>query len=195
MHPSIPDDEVPEQGRNANPANTPHAELVARLYAELLKKARELMANERPGHTLQATALVHEAWKCIAEFRGSLDEPAFLALAATKMRQVLVDHARRRKRIKRGGGKPQGSLTVALQLADTTRPAIDLLMLHESLEHLETIDLRTAKVVEMRCFSSMSVEQIARALGTSVATVKRDWAFALGWLQERLGDEGDAQGA
>jgi RNA polymerase sigma factor (TIGR02999 family) len=157
------------------------------VYDELRRMARRRMRGERPGHTLSPTALVHEAYLKLAgldriEWRNRAQ---FFALAAQAMRQVLVDHALRRRAQKRGGGQ------VHVTLDDGARgptPAVEeMLALDEVLRRLEGIDERRARVVECRFFGGMDVEETAVALGVSQATVKRDWSYARAWLNRELG--------
>lgn len=157
------------------------------MYDELRRMARRRMRGERRDHTLSPTALVHEAWLKLAKL-GGLEwqgRAQFFALAAQAMRQVLVDHALRRKARKRGGG--QAHLTLDEAVGGRTPPLESVLALDEALRRLERVDARRARVVVCRCFAGMEVEEIAATLGTSAATVKRDWAFARAWLNRELG--------
>lgn len=160
------------------------------MYDELRRMARRRMRGERKDHTLSPTALVHEAWLKLAKLEGLewQGRAQFFALAAQAMRQVLVDHALRRKARKRGGG--QVHLALDEELRGRTPPLESVLALDEALRRLEREDVRRARVVVCRCFAGMEVEEIAAALGTSAATVKRDWAFARAWLNRELGPRG-----
>jgi RNA polymerase sigma factor (TIGR02999 family) len=155
------------------------------------------MRHERPGQTLQATALVHEAYLRLAGGgRPWTDERHFLAIAARSMRQILVERARARGARKRWGGMDRVSLTESLVAAageDAMLPALD-----EALTRLERLDPEQARIVELRYFVGMSVEEAAGALGISPATLKRRWALARAWLFRELtataaGSETDSQ--
>jgi RNA polymerase sigma factor (TIGR02999 family) len=156
------------------------------VYDELRQMARRRMRGERPGHTLSPTALVHEAYLKLAgleriEWRNRAQ---FFAVAAQAMRQVLVDHALRRKARKRGGG--QVHVTLGEVAAQAPRVE-EILSLDEALRRLESFDERRARVVVCRFFAGMEVDETAAALGVSEATVKRDWSFARAWLNRELG--------
>lgn len=162
------------------------AEMFAVVYDELRGMAQARLAREPDGHTLQPTALVHEAWlKLVDATRvSSRGRAYFFAAAARAMRQVLVDHARRVQSLKRGGG-------VALETLDegsgtVTASAIELLDLHDALERLAARSPRPAQVVECRYFGGLSVEETAEALAVSPRTVKSDWALARAWLHREL---------
>jgi len=163
------------------------------MYDELRRLARRRMRGERAGHTLSPTALVHEAYLKLArlermEWRGRAQ---FFALAAQAMRQVLVDHALRRKAGKRGGG--QVHMTLGEEVGERTPPVDDILALDEVLGRLERAHERRARVVVCRFFAGMEVEEIAEALGTSPATVKRDWSYARAWLNRELRSSREAR--
>lgn len=156
------------------------------LYAELRNLAARRMRFERPDHTLQTTALVHEAYLRLA---GAVppsyaDRVHFLAAAAQVMRHVLVDHARSRKSRKRGAGGVQVSLDEGL-LA-TPGSSIDVLMIDEALNRLAAMDARQANIVEMHFFAGMTFEEIASELNIALRTAKRDWAMARAWLHDEL---------
>jgi RNA polymerase sigma factor (TIGR02999 family) len=159
-------------------------------YDHLRELARAWMGRERPGHTLQPTALVHEAYLRLAD-AGTLgvdDRTGFQALAAVTMRRVLVDHARRRGRAKRGGGWRRVGLAGLSADADGET---DLLALDEALTRLGAEHERAARVVELRFFGGMGVEQAAAVLGVSARTIELDWQFARAWLLRELrGGEG-----
>ncbi|MEZ4586642.1 MAG: sigma-70 family RNA polymerase sigma factor [Gemmatimonadales bacterium] len=161
--------------------------LVPLIYSELHGIAERQMRNEREGHTLQPTALVHEAFlKLVDQRAGWQNRAQFFGVAAQVMRRILVDHARRRRAQKRGGGEVQ--VTLDDVAADVGSPAsLDLVLLDDALNKLAALDARQAKVVELRFFAGLSVEEAAEALGTSPATVKRDWQFAKAWLKRELG--------
>jgi RNA polymerase sigma factor (TIGR02999 family) len=160
--------------------------LMALVYAELKRKAAVLLRRERPGHTLEPSALVHEAYlRLVAQDRATWQNRAhFLAIAASMMRRVLLDHGRRHKAKKRGG--PAARVTLVEGLSPSLPREIDLLALDEALEALAAIDEQKARIVELRAFGGLEVEETAAVLGISPATVKRHWSFALAWLMHRL---------
>lgn len=155
------------------------------VYEELRRLARGLMHRERGAHTLQTTALVHEAYLRLVG-QHSLD-PAdrryFLGLAATMMRRILVNHARDHAAQKRGDGIELLSLSAA---ADVSDEGFDLIGLHESLDELAKLDTRQARVVELKFFAGLELTEIADVLDISLATVKRDWTMARLWLSREL---------
>jgi RNA polymerase sigma-70 factor, ECF subfamily len=161
-------------------------ELIPLVEAELRRLARIYMARERLGHTLQTTALVNEAFLRLIDARqvGWQDRAHFLGIAARVMRRVLVDHARTRGVQKRGGG----GYKVPLDDAMAVSPARDfnLLALDRALEMLAAVDERKSRVIEMRFFGGMTVEETAEALHVSPDTVKRDWRLAKLWLLREL---------
>ena len=160
-------------------------ELLPLVHDELHRLARGAMAGQRASHTLQPTALLHEAWLRLVGADGELrDQEHFLALAATAMRSVLVDHARRRGADKRGGGAEREQLE-GLVLAAEERE-IDLLALDEALEELAQAEPLLAKLVELRFFGGLGHERIAEHLGRSLRSIERDWAAARDWLRMRL---------
>jgi RNA polymerase sigma-70 factor (ECF subfamily) len=166
-------------------------ELIPLVEAELRRLARIYMARERLGHTLQTTALVNEAFMRLTDARQVRwqDRAHFLGISARLMRRVLVDHARARGMQKRGGG----AYAVPLDDAMAVSPARDfnLLALDRALETLASVDERKTRVIEMRFFGGMTVEETAEALGVSPDTVKRDWRLAKLWLLREL--EGEAR--
>jgi RNA polymerase sigma factor (TIGR02999 family) len=152
------------------------------LYGELRRQAGRYMRRERRGHTLQPSGLVNEAYLRLAASRDlTFDSRThFLAIAARVMRQVLVDHARRRRAAKREG------CHVTLMDADAAAVPLDLLDLEDALNELAVLDARQARVVELRYFGGLDVEEAADVLGLSARTVKREWQTARAWLQQRL---------
>ena len=171
-------------------------ELVPLIYGELRRLASAVMRRERPGHTLQATALVHEAYIRLAGQREVEyhDRAHFFAVAATLMRRVLLDHARKRHTAKRGSAPHQATLEEGLLISDERLDAV--LALDECLIRLAAIDPRQARLVEMRFFAGLSVEEIAGILGISTATVKREWSSAKAWLnREMSGGKGSDTGS
>lgn len=161
-------------------------QLLPRVYGELRRIARHRLRRERPGHTLAATELVHEAFlKLVPVERVDWRNRAhFFAIASRAMRNVLIDHAVRRGAVKRGAGAPV--LSIGEADATTQQPLDDLIALSEALGRLEKLDARQAQVVECRFFGGLSLEETAEALKTSPATVSRDWTFARAWLHHEL---------
>jgi RNA polymerase sigma factor (TIGR02999 family) len=162
-------------------------ELTPLVYDELHRVAANLLHRERPNHTLQPTALVHEAYlRLVGQKRTEWQNRAqFFAVAAQLMRRVLVDHARTRHAAKRGGSKCNLSLTHAEALAG--QEDVDFLAVHEALNELATFDEQQVRIVELRFFGGLSIEEAAMVLGISHATVERDWKLARAWLGQRLG--------
>lgn len=157
------------------------------LYAELRQLARARLRHERPGHTLSATSLTHEAYERLAAQRQNewLSRGHFLAMAATMMRRILVDHALARAADKRSAELV--TLSAAEWVADEAAATpFELLDLHHALTEFAALDERAARVVELRYFGGLEVEEIAQALSLSPATVKRDWVAARAWLKQRL---------
>jgi RNA polymerase sigma-70 factor, ECF subfamily len=161
-------------------------ELTPVVYEELRRLARHYMANERTGHTLQATALVNEAYMRLVDIHKVQwqNRAHFFAMSARLMRRILVDSARSRKYQKRGAGAQKVSLDERLMVSE---PGRDLVALDDALEQLAKVDERKSKVVEMRFFGGLSVEETAEALSVSVDTVMRDWKLAKAWLLRELG--------
>jgi len=176
---------------NAIDAGDPKAadQLLPLVYEELRKLAARKMAQEKPGQTLQATALVHEAWLRLGqsnrqEWRG---REHFFSAAAEAMRRVLVDNARRRLRCRHGGQLER----VDAALVDLTIAADDekCVRVSDALERLTTVDARKAEVAKLHLFTGMELKEIAMILGTSEKTVQRDWSFAKAWLSRDLKSE------
>jgi RNA polymerase sigma-70 factor, ECF subfamily len=161
-------------------------ELMAALYDELRRLAAYHLRAERDGHTLQPTALVHEAYLrlCNAPAATWQTRAHFLALAARVMRNILVDHARARSTGKRAGRNAQVELDEALAVAAAQQ--VDLVELDEVLGQLAALDPDLCRVVELRCFGGLTVAETAEVLGVSPATVDREWATARAWLRQRL---------
>ena len=169
-------------------------EALARLvYAELRRRATSALRREADGHTLQPTALVHEAWLRLDGQHGARWESRaqFFAVAAQMMRRVLVDHARTRRALKRGGAPVQVTLgevdRVGAPPASEAADAVDLLALDDALARLAALDPRKARLVELRYFAGLSIPECAAALHISQATVGREWAVARIWLRRELG--------
>ena len=160
--------------------------LVALLYKELRRLASGCLRRERPNHTLQPTALVNEAYLRLAAQNqpGWNDRVRFLAVASHLMREVLIDYARTRNRAKRGDGLAPICIEDAGQLAAAAE--VDLLALDEALDGLDRIDSQQRRIVELRYFGGLSIEETAQVLGISPATVKREWRTAKSWLHREL---------
>jgi RNA polymerase sigma-70 factor (ECF subfamily) len=158
------------------------AKLIAAIYPELHRIADHYLRQERAGHTLQATALVHETWARMfgAQRTDWQNRAHFFAAIATEMRRILVDYARARNAQKRPGKHVAVSLTDIKDLG--VAPDQDLVSLDEALRRLEAIDARAARVVELRFFTGLDEREAAEALNISVSTLKRDWEYARAWL-------------
>ncbi len=168
---------------------TPADELFPMIYGELRHVARRYLGRERKNHTLQPTALVHEAWLRLRNDRGVnwQGRTHGLALGAQAMRRLLIDHGRQQKRDKRGGGVRPVELDEFLKAATTGEvPIEDLLTLEAALTRLEVVDARGAQVVVLRFFSGMSNPEVAEHLGLSLRTVEGDWTHARAWLKREL---------
>jgi len=178
----------------ANGNQAAQEKLVPLVYDQLKRLARRYMRRERAGHTLQTTALVHEAYlKLVGQHSPHWQDRAqFYGTAAELMRRILIDHARRHLREKRGG--TQVILPLEEGLAFTPEHSEDLLKLDEALDRLSKLDPRQSRIVELRFFGGLSVEETSRFLNVSPITVKRDWAVAKVWLYGELrpdhGDDG-----
>lgn len=160
--------------------------LLPLVYDELRQLARRQLRGERNGHTLQPTALVHEAYARLVD-QDSVQwqgRTHFFAVAAQTMRRVLVDHARKRHAAKRGGHAIQITLDATLAVAD--RRDVDVIALDDALNALATLDATQAKLVELRYFSGLGIEETAKVLGISSATVRREWATAKAWLYREM---------
>ncbi len=159
--------------------------LLPLVYDELHRVAQRHLRGERPGHTLQTTALIHEAYVRLIDQKPAevRDRCHFVALASHLMRQILVDHSRARIAKKRDGGY---RITLAEDLAVTESREVDLLAVSDALDRLARLDPQQARVVELRYFGGLSIRETAAALGISEATVKRDWATARAWLRREI---------
>src|SRR5688572_3053314 len=167
----------------------PGSELFELMYGELRRVARRYLGRERRNHTLQPTALVHEAWMKLQNERGAewQGRTHGLALAAQAMRRLLVDHGRHQKREKRGGGVQPVVLDDLLKAASTAAvPVEDLLTLEAALTRFEAVDPRAAQIVVLRFFSGMSSPEVAEHLGISLRTVEADWTHARAWLKREV---------
>jgi RNA polymerase sigma-70 factor, ECF subfamily len=172
-------------------------QLTEQIYAELRRLAAWYVAHESPGHTLQATALVHESYVRLAQYAPAqgLSRVQYLALAGRVMRNVLVDHARRKLADKRGGDAlSRVQMEDHAQTREVACASVDVLALHDALEKLEGLSPRQASVIEARFFAGLSVELTAEALGVSPRTVELDWSVARAWLAKELQTPRDEKG-
>jgi RNA polymerase sigma-70 factor (ECF subfamily) len=162
-------------------------QLMPLVYEELRRQASRMLRGERPNHTLQTTALINEAYlKLIGQNEVEWQNRShFFAIASVAMRRILVDHARERHAVKRGGIADNIPLDDALQISSNER-SVDLVALDEALDRLAKLDPRQAKVVELRYFSGLSNDETAEVLGVSNATVRLDWSIAKAWLRQQL---------
>ena len=160
------------------------------VYEELKRLAARYLRRERPDHTLQSTALVHEAWLRLIDQKQVhwQNRAQFFGIAAEMIRRILIDHARNRQAAKRGDGAIKLSLDDALATPD--RRDFDLVALDDALDDLGKLDPRQGKLVELRFFAGLSIEESAEVLGVSPATVKREWAVAKAWLYRELSARG-----
>lgn len=160
--------------------------LLPLVYDELKQLARRQLRGEREGHTLQPTALVHEAYARLVDQESVQwqGRTHFFAVAAQTMRRILVDHARKRHAAKRGGQRIQITLDATLAVAD--RRDVDVIALDDALNLLATLDATQARLVELRYFSGLSIEETAKVLGISPSMVKREWSTAKVWLYREM---------
>ena len=164
-------------------------QLMPVVYDEMRQIAQRLLRHESPGHTLQPTALVNEAFLRLAG-KNQIDwqgKTHFFAIGAKVMRRILVDHARGKKAQKRGG--EQCRIPLSDELCVSSRNDEDVLAVDEALEKLEDLDVRQAKVVELRFFGGLTVEEVAEALGVSKRTIESDWTMVRAWLRRELSGE------
>jgi RNA polymerase sigma factor (TIGR02999 family) len=176
----------------------PSASLVEVLYDELRALAASYMRGQGSSHTLQPTALVNEAFLKLARASPDSfkDRSHFMAVAATAMRQVLVNHAEARSALKRGGGRGAMPLEPSIAAPELGVNAVDVLAIEHGLRKLEALDSRKAKVVEAKVYGGLSHEEIATVLGVSLSTVEGDWRLAKAWLARELGrGEGSSHGS
>jgi len=174
--------ELPLQGKSA------YDQLLPLVYGELRRIADGRLQHEADAHTLQPTALVHEAYlKLVDQVQASYESRVhFLKVASTVMRRILIDHARTRRRGKRGGGRERVELTDGALVGDGADGSLDLVALDDALHRLQGLDPRKVEIAEMRYFAGMTVQETADALGVSAATVKRGWEMARLWLAREL---------
>ena len=168
------------------PSSLPVEQLVQLAYPELHRLAQQLLARERRPHTLQPTALVHEAFlRMSRQDRARFEDQAhFLRIAAAMMRRILVNHERDRRRLKRGGDAGKEEFIDVAEAAPGE--AVDLVALDDALTRLEAIDRRKVDLVQLRYFAGLTLAETANALGLSLTHVKREWALAKAWLQRAL---------
>lgn len=166
--------------------------LLPLVYEELRKQAARFLRHERPGHTLQTTALIHEAYLKLVDQKNVhwQNRAHFFGIAAQLMRRILVDHARTKKRAKRGGSDIRVSFNDANLMGQTKD--LDIVALDEALGRLAAIDQQQSRIVELRFFSGLTVEETAEVLAISPATVKRDWSMAKAWLHREISGEVEA---
>jgi RNA polymerase sigma factor (TIGR02999 family) len=162
--------------------------LVTAVYEELKRQAARYLRNERPGHTLETTALVHEAFLRLVDQRQVewQNRAHFFGVAAQLMRRILVDHARGRRAAKRGGAAVAVTLDSGAEQIVPQESGVDMLALDDALTRLSSLDAEQAHIVELRYFAGLSIEETATVLGVSPATVKRDWSMARAWLKREL---------
>lgn len=159
------------------------------VYEELHRLARRYMSHESPGHTLQTSALVNEAFLRLVDQRNVhwQNRAHFFGIAAQMMRRILVDYARRRQHARRGTGEPNLSLDEGLIVSDER--SAEVVAVHEALEELSKIDARKGQMVELRFFGGLSIEETAEVLSVSPGTVMRDWTLAKAWLHREMSRE------
>ncbi len=184
-----PASEMTERLRDGSdtPSDDSAEALLRFVYAELHRQAHRYFQKERAGHTLQTTALVHEAYLRLVEQKSVAWESRshFFAIAATMMRRILIDYARTKHRVRRGGVHSDLPLENALTIT-VSETDFDLLALDEALNRLAAKEAHLAKVVELRFFSGLDVVETAKVLGISESTIKRDWQMAKAWLHREL---------
>lgn len=188
MKKDVPAGDITEQLRrwNERPDREPNGSLFSVVYKELHDQAHRFLRKERAEHTLQTTALVNEAYIKLADQNVAWESRSqFFAIAATLMRRILVDYAKQRQRLKRGGKVDNVSLDDALEVA-VGDLNFDLLALDQALDRLADNEEHLARVVELRFFTGLDVPETAEVLGVSESTIKRDWAMARAWLHREL---------
>jgi RNA polymerase sigma factor (TIGR02999 family) len=162
-------------------------DLMPLVYDELRRLAGIYLRRERPDHTLQPTALVNEAYMLMVDQNRAKwqNRAQFIGVAAQMMRRILVDHARADRAVKRGGQNYTVSLSEADRFGDS--PDVDLLRIHAALERLAALDAQQSRIVELRFFGGLTIEEAAEVLGVSHTTVERDWKVSRAWLRRELG--------
>ena len=158
------------------------------VYSELRRLASNYLRRERGEHTLQPTALVNEAYLKLVDQRNAKwqNRAHFFGISAQLMRRILVDHARQHQAVKRGGSRSKECRSRALK-SSHKEPEVDLLALNEALDELARMDPQQSRIVELKFFGGLSIEEIAEVLGIGHATVERDWKMARAWLRRQLG--------
>jgi RNA polymerase sigma factor (TIGR02999 family) len=169
----------------------PHAaeQLLPLVYNELRTLAAQKLSQEKPGQTLQATGLVHEAYLRLVDVDRAQQWNSrghFFSVAAEAMRRILVENARRKKRLRRGGASRRQSLDANEPAIVSPVDAVDLLSLHEALDRFETLAARKAQLVKLRYFAGFSLPEAARLLGISQSTAEADWTYAKAWLKREM---------
>lgn len=167
-------------------------QLMALVYEELHRLAHRYMKRESPGHTLQTSALVNEAFVRLVDFKNVRwqNRAHFFGISAQMMRRILVDYARKRNYAKRGGGAQQISLDEGLTVSQGR--SAEVVHVHEALEQLAEFDPRKSQIVELRFFGGLSIEETAEVLGVSPGTVMRDWTLAKAWLRREISSAGSS---
>jgi|SRR5215471_12446522 len=170
------------------------AKLISLLYGELRRMAAAYLSRERRDHTLQPTAVVHEAYLRLVDQRNVQwqNRKHFFGVAAQVMRRVLVDHARSHQSLKRGGA--HGKISLESAMVSATDRGAELIAVDEVLTRLAAFDPQQARIIELRFFGGLTVEETAQVLGISPATVKRDWNVAKAWLTREIGKERGSEG-
>ena len=168
--------------------------LIPLVYEELRRVARRYLRRERPDHTFQSAALVHEAYVRLVDQRDAnwQNRSQFFGVAAQLMRRILVDYARRRSAARRGGGDTK--LPLNEELASPGQPDLDVLAVDDALNTLAKLDPKQSRIVELRFFSGLSIEETAEVLGVSPATVKREWTIAKAWLYLQIAEGARREG-
>lgn len=190
--PPLPDDVTNLIRRSSSGDLDARARLFSSVYVELRRLARGVLRAERRDHTLQPTALVHEAYVRLAKSDSPCTSRShFFGIAASAMRRILVDHARARDAQKRGGGLARLTLETLEQAGQDPCAGVDVLVLDDALTRLESLDPRQCEIVELRFFGGLSVEETATAMGVSERTVKRDWQMARAWLRREIARHAD----
>jgi len=181
---------MPESNPPADGPPLPDGGLDAQLYAELRALAGSFLGRERVDHTLQPTALVHEAWIRLSGEDDArwADRTHFFRVAAQVMRRVLVDHARRKQADKRGGDQQRITMATGITPSVDAPEELDVLALDEALQQLAKLDESQARVVELRFFAGLTVDEVAQAVGVSPRTVATQWRLARAWLLQALAD-------
>lgn len=183
----VVESEPPSGSPNVTPFGIPTGDLFTQLYGELRRLASHRMAREKPGQTLQPTALVNEVWLRLAAARKQdwPDEASFIAAASETMRRILVDRARRKQSVKNGGQCERAAEEIA-DLPAFNRPSEEMLLIHEHLEKFAHAHLDRVQLLELHFFTGLGFQQIAALTGESLKTVQRRWQFARVWLYESI---------